>query len=51
MVLIILWILASMQEIRYISVVVCFVAFFANDLYGFFSWKRMEIRQTGLAEA
>ncbi len=44
-VLIILWILASIKDTRYISVIVCFVAFLVNDLYGFVSWKRMEIRQ------
>lgn len=45
LVLILLWILASMQDIRYVSVVVCFVAFFVNDLYGFVSWRKMEKRQ------
>lgn len=44
-VLIVLWILASIHDISYISVVVCFVAFFANDIYGFVSWRRMEKRQ------
>ena len=34
-----------MEEIRYLSVVVCFAAFFANDIYGFVSWRRMEKRQ------
>ncbi len=44
-VLIVLWALASVHEIRYISVVVCFIAFFANDIYGYMSWKKMKIRQ------
>ena len=44
-VLIILWILASILDIRYISVIVCFVAFLFNDIYGFISWKKMKIRQ------
>lgn len=44
-VLIILWILASFSDIRYISVVVCFVAFLLNDIYGFISWRKMKIRQ------
>ena len=44
-ILIILWILASRQDIQYISVVVCFMAFFINDIYGFISWKRMGVRQ------
>ena len=45
LVLIALWTLASIQEIRYLSVVVCFGAFFVNDLYGFVSWKRMKLQQ------
>ncbi len=44
-VLIILWGLASMYDIRYVSVVVCFAAFFANDLYGFVNWQKMKKRQ------
>ncbi len=44
-VLIVLWVLASIHEIRYISVVVCFVAFFVNDIYGYISWQKMKIRQ------
>ena len=46
-VLIILWIIASFSEIRYLSVVVCFVAFLFNDIYGFISWQRMKKRQAG----
>ena len=45
LVLIILWILASAEDIKYLSVVVCFCAFFVNDLYVFLSWKKMEKRQ------
>ena len=45
-VLIVLWVLASLCDVRYISVVVCFVAFFANDIYGYFSWQKMKKRQT-----
>jgi len=45
-VLIVLWSLASMDDIRYLSVVVCFVAFFVNDVYGFISWRRMGKRQS-----
>ncbi len=41
-VLIILWILATTQDIRYLSVVVCFVAFLLNDIYGFINWLKME---------
>jgi nicotinamide riboside transporter PnuC len=45
-VLIILWILASLQTIKYLSVVVCFIAFLFNDIYGFISWQRMKKRQS-----
>ena len=45
-VLIVLWVLASLCDVRYISVVVCFVAFFANDIYGYISWQKMKKRQT-----
>ena len=44
-VLIILWILAGITDVRYISVMVCFVAFLFNDLYGFASWQKMKKRQ------
>ncbi len=44
-VLIVLWILASMENLRYVSVIVCFVAFLFNDLYGFINWRNMEKRQ------
>jgi len=44
-VLIILWILSSMNDVKYVSVVVCFAAFLLNDIYGFVSWRRMEKRQ------
>ena len=44
-VLIVLWILAAKENISYLSVIICFVMFLVNDLYGFVSWKRMERRQ------
>lgn len=44
-VLIVLWILASADDRKYFSVVVCFAAFLFNDIYGFFSWRRMKERQ------
>ncbi len=45
LVLIVLWVLASMVDVRYISVAACFAAFFVNDLYGFSNWKKMERNQ------
>ncbi len=44
-VLIVLWIQATLEDTSYISVIVCFVVFLANDLYGFFNWRRMQKRQ------
>ena len=46
LVLIILWGLASIEDLSYLSVVVCFVTFLANDLYGFYNWRKMAKRQT-----
>ncbi len=45
-VLIVLWVLASITDIRYISVVVCFIAFLFNDIYGYICWQRMKKRQS-----
>ena len=47
-VLIVLWIMAAMEDISYLSVIICFVMFLVNDLYGFVSWKRMEKRQLNM---
>lgn len=44
-VLIVLWVMASFENVSYISVVVCFIAFFTNDIYGYFSWREMGKRQ------
>ena len=38
--------LAARADRGYLSVVVCFAAFLANDLYGFINWRRMEKMQT-----
>ena len=38
-VLIILWILASIKNPEYISTIACFAVFLANDIYGFISWR------------
>lgn len=44
-VLIILWTIASIKDIQYLSVVVCFVVFLANDLYSFVNWQKMKKKQ------
>lgn len=45
MVLIVLWIMASLTDISYVSVTVCFIMFLVNDIYGFISWLKMRKRQ------
>lgn len=42
LVLIVLWILAALEDPAYVPVAVNFVIFFINDLYGFVSWKKRE---------
>lgn len=42
LVLIWMWVLASMQDTAYIPVVVNFAIFFLNDMYGFVCWKQRE---------
>ncbi len=44
-VLIVLWILASIADISYIPMIFCFVMFLFNDLYGYINWKRMMKKQ------
>ncbi len=45
-VLIVLWLLAAQEDRGYLSVVVCFAAFLANDIYGFINWRKMEKLQS-----
>lgn len=45
-VLIVLWILAAIKDISYLSVIICFVMFLANDIYGYYNWNRMQKRQS-----
>lgn len=44
-VLIILWTMASFVDTSYISVIICFVMFLINDIYGFLNWNKMYRRQ------
>ena len=48
-VLIVMWTMAAVEDISYLSVIICFVMFLVNDLYGFVNWKRMEKRQMATA--
>ncbi len=45
-VLIVLWVLATIAQVSYLPMVACFIMFFINDLYGFINWKGMQKRQT-----
>ena len=44
-VLIVLWIIASLTDTSYVTMAVCFFMFLLNDLYGFINWRRMMKRQ------
>ncbi len=47
-ILVVLWLLASFDNKSYISVLVCFLVFLVNDLYGFFNWSKMKEKQANL---
>ena len=44
-VLIVLWVLASIENPAYIPVIVNFAIFFFNDMYGFICWRKRELKQ------
>lgn len=44
-VLIVLWILAAIENPAYLPMILCFVMFLINDLYGYAAWRRMQQRQ------
>ena len=44
-VLIILWVLASIVNPSYIPMILCFVMFLVNDIYGFYNWRRIKSKQ------
>ena len=44
-VLIIMWSMASYQNITYLPMVICFIAFFVTDTYGFINWSIMNKKQ------
>lgn len=47
-VLIILWVLATITNVSYLPMVICFIVFLVNDLYGFINWQAMKKRQKAL---
>lgn len=44
-VLIVLWVLAAVSDRSSLPMVFCFLMFLANDLYGYWNWRRMKRRQ------
>ncbi len=45
-VLIVLWILASIQDMSNASMLVCFALFLVNDIYGYINWRKMHKAQS-----
>ncbi len=45
-VLIALWVIASVKDTSNIPMISCFVMFLINDLYGFYNWLKMRKRQS-----
>lgn len=44
-VLIVLWILATITDSSYLPMIICFFMFLLNDIYGFINWMRMKKSQ------
>ena len=44
-VLIVLWSIATAQSLQYLPMIICFVVFLVNDIYGFINWRRNKNRQ------
>lgn len=44
-VLIVLWAMASYENITYLPMVICFAAFLVLDIYGFINWTKMKKEQ------
>ncbi len=44
-VLIIMWTMATINNIGYISVIICFLVFLVNDTYSYVNWRKMKVRQ------
>lgn len=45
MILIILWALATLSDMKYMSVTICFAMFLVNDIYGYINWTKMQKKQ------
>lgn len=49
-VLIILWTLATIDNMNYLPMVICFFIFLVNDVYGYINWQLMKRKQAALEE-
>ena len=47
-VLIILWVIAAISSPSCLPMVLCFITFLLNDIYGFYNWSRMQKRQQSI---
>ncbi|MEG1003297.1 MAG: nicotinamide riboside transporter PnuC [Clostridium sp.] len=45
-VLIILWVLATSENISFFPMIICFIMFLCNDIYGFYNWTKMKHKQS-----
>lgn len=45
-VLIILWTIATIDNIEYLPMVMCFAVFLANDIYGYVNWRKIRKQQS-----
>jgi len=44
-VLIIMWVMATVENLQYMPMVLCFLIFFINDIYGYLNWKKIRTLQ------
>lgn len=45
-ILIFLWVLATLSEKKYMSVTICFAMFLVNDIYGYVNWTKIQKKQS-----
>lgn len=49
-ILIFLWVSATLSDISYLSVIICFAMFLVNDIYGFINWLKMQKHQQTISQ-
>lgn len=45
-VLIVLWVMATVQSVSYLPMILCFVMFLINDIHGYLCWRKMQKSQS-----